>query len=79
MLICSFQQSELASSGRNSPRSVFAVEVNFVLDAPQHPSTEHVVNCMHDARQENGFLQVKGDAVVPHRPAGADSMVLGVN
>lgn len=49
-----------------------AVEVDLVLDSPQSPRAEHVVYRVNNARQEDSFLKVKGDAVISHGPVAVE-------
>ena len=67
-LISSLDENSGGIHCRHSPRCAFAVEVDFVLDPPKNPGAENVVDRVHDARQEEAFLQIERDVVVSHGP-----------
>lgn len=63
---CFFQDSP---TERHSPsRRVLGGEVDIVSHSPQQPRDDDVVQGMHDYRQEQAFLELERDGVVPHGP-----------
>ena len=61
----------LLEKRRHAPRCAFAVEVDLVLDSPKNPCAEYVVDRVHDARQEEAFLQIEWNSVISHGPVTA--------